>query len=289
MAEPIPAFPQCRPSQDLWPLDVSPEGIQSSQVWVVTFAADEVVAAGAALLTLPPYYRTLALARLSVASREGQTTWKIEAEYSSTQSKPISSAQSNIEDPEVSYTLSGETKHITQSLSTRGKTSEGIEVNGRGGNVTVRDSGAIGVEKDSVKGADILVPVVSFSETHYFLRKDLTRSLRTKWESMFARTNSVAFRGYAIGEVLFSGVQTTVKGGPDGVVPVTFQFQRRANVEGEDVGGIVLDIEGWELVDMRYKSELNSTSNRTEKTPSKVLLHKVYKAGDFGDLGISTT
>lgn len=288
MAEPIPAFPQCRASQDLWPLDVTNEGIKSSQVWVVTFAADEVAAAGAALLTLPPYYRTLALARLAVASREGQTTWKIEAEYSSTQSKPISSAQSNIEDPEVSYTLSGETKHVTQSLSTRGKTKEGVEVNGTGA-VRVTNDGVIGVEKDSVKGADILVPVVSFSETHYFLRKDLTRTLRSKWESMFARTNSVAFRGYAIGEVLFSGVQTTVKGGPDGVVPVTFQFQRRANVTGEDVGGIVLDIEGWELVDMRYKNALNTTSNRTEKKPVTVLLHKVYKPGDFGELGISTT
>lgn len=288
MPEPIPAFPECRPSQDVWPLDVTNEGIKSSQVWVVTYAADEVAAAGAALLTLPPYYRTLSLARLAVASREGQTTWKIEAEYSSTQSKPISSAQSNIEDPEVSYTLSGETKHITQSLSTRGKTREGVEVNGTG-SIRVTNDGVIGVEKDSVKGADILVPVVSFSETHYFLRKDLTRTLRTKWESMFARTNNAPFRGYAIGETLFSGVQTTVKGGPDGVVPVTFQFQRRGNVTAEDVGGIVLDIEGWELVDMRYKNELNSTSKRTEKKPVTVLLHKVYKSGDFSELGISTT
>jgi hypothetical protein len=184
--------------------------------------------------------------------------------------------------------LSGETKHITQSLSTRGKTIEGIDVNGTG-TITVTDSGAIGVEKDSVKGADILVPVVSFSETHYFLRKDLTRALRTTWESMFAYTNNSLFRDYAVGEVLFSGVQTTVKGGPDGTVPVTFQFQRRANVKDENVGGIVLDIEGWELVDMRYKPQLNTTSKRTEATPSKVLLHKVYKAGNFGDLGISTT
>lgn len=288
MSEPTPAFPVCVPAYDLWPIDVSNEGVKSSQVWVVTFANDEVAAAGAALLTLPPYYRTLALASLSVASREGMTTWKINAEYSSTQSKPISSAQSNVEDPEVSYTLSGETKHITQSLSTRGKTSDGIEINGTGP-IRKLDSGAIGVEKDSVKGADILVPVVSFSETHYFLRKDLTRTIRTRWESLFATTNGTTFRGYAIGEVLFSGVQTTVKGGPDGVVPVTFQFQRRGNVKDENIGGIVLDVEGWELVDMRYKSELNSTSNRTEKTPSKVLLHKVYKAGNFSDLGISTT
>jgi hypothetical protein len=281
--------PTCRPAYDLWPIDVSNDGIRSSQVWVVTFANDEVEAAGAALLTLPPFYRTLALASLSVSSREGKTTWKIEAEYSSAQSKPVSSVQSNVEDPEVSYTLSGETKHITQSLSTRGKTKEGILVNATTGNITVTDSGAIGVEKDSVKGADILVPVVSFSETHYFLRKDLTRTLRTTWESLFAHTNGTLFRDYAVGEVLFSGVQTTVKGGPDGVVPVTFQFQRRANVTGEDIGGIVLDVEGWELVDMRYKPKLNDTSKRTEATPSKVLLHKVYKPGDFGELGISTT
>jgi hypothetical protein len=288
MPDPLPSTAVCRPAYELWPIDVSDQGIRSSQVWIVTFANDEVEAAGAALLTLPPFYRTLAMSSLSVSSREGKTTWKIAAEYSSSQSKPVSSVQSNVEDPEVSYTLSGETKHITQSLSTRGKTIEGIDVNGTG-TITVTDSGAIGVEKDSVKGADILVPVVSFSETHYFLRKDLTRTLRTTWESMFAYTNNSLFRDYAVGEVLFSGVQTTVKGGPDGTVPVTFQFQRRANVKDENVGGIVLDIDGWELVDMRYKPQLNTTSKRTEATPSKVLLHKVYKAGNFGDLGISTT
>lgn len=288
MADPIPTSPVCAMSYEATPIELSNQGIRISQTWVVTFADDEIAAAQAALLTLPPYYRSLALERVSVSAREGMTTWKVEVEYSSQQSKPISAVQSNLEDPEVSYTLSGETKHITQSLSTRGKTADGIDINGTG-TITVVDNGVIGVEKDSVKGADILVPVVTFSETHYFLKKNVTRTLRTKWESMFARTNNATFRGYETGEVLFEGCQTTVKGGAEGVVPVTFQFKRRANVEDEDIGGIVLDVKGWELVDMRYKDELNTTSKRTEKTPSKVLLHTVYKSGNFADLGISTT
>jgi len=288
MADPIPSSPVCVLAYEATPIELSNEGIRVSQTWVVTFADDEIAAAQAALLTLPPYYRSLALERVSVSAREGMTTWKVEVEYSSQQSKPISAVQSNLEDPEVSYTLSGETKHITQSLSTRGKTADGIDINGTG-TITVVDNGVIGVEKDSVKGADILVPVVTFSETHYFLKKNVTRALRTKWESMFARTNNATFRGYEAGEVLFEGCQTTVKGGAEGVVPVTFQFKRRANVDDEDIGGIVLDVTGWELVDMRYKDELNTTSKRTEKKPSKVLLHTVYKSGNFADLGISTT
>lgn len=288
MADPIPTSPVCVLSYEATPIELSNKGIRVSQTWVVTFADDEIAAAQAALLTLPPYYRSLALERVSVSAREGMTTWKVDVEYSSQQSKPISAVQSNLEDPEVSYTLSGETKHITQSLSTRGKTADGIDINGTG-TITVVDNGVIGVEKDSVKGADILVPVVTFSETHYFLKKNVTRALRTKWESMFARTNNTLFRGYEVGEVLFEGCQTTVKGGAEGVVPVTFQFKRRANVEDENIGGIVLDVKGWELVDMRYKDELNTTSKRTEKTPSKVLLHTVYKSGNFADLGISTT
>lgn len=288
MADPIPTSPVCAMSYEATPIELSNQGIRISQTWVVTFADDEIAAAQAALLTLPPYYRSLALERVSVSSREGMTTWKVDVEYSSQQSKPISAVQSNLEDPEVSYTLSGETKHITQSLSTRGKTADGIDINGTGA-ITVVDNGVIGVEKDSVKGADILVPVVTFSETHYFLKKNVTRALRTNWESMFARTNNTLFRGYEVGEVLFEGCQTTVKGGAEGVVPVTFQFKRRANVKDEDIGGIVLDVKGWELVDMRYKDELNTTSKRTEKTPSKVLLHTVYKSGNFADLGISTT
>ena len=288
MADPIPTSPVCAMSYEATPIELSNQGIRISQTWVVTFADDEIAAAQAALLTLPPYYRSLALERVSVSAREGMTTWKVDVEYSSQQSKPISAVQSNLEDPEVSYTLSGETKHITQSLSTRGKTADGIDINGTG-TITVVDNGVIGVEKDSVKGADILVPVVTFSETHYFLKKNVTRALRTNWESLFARTNSTLFRGYEVGEVLFEGCQTTVKGGAEGVVPVTFQFKRRANVKDEDIGGIVLDVKGWELVDMRYKDELNTTSKRTEKTPSKVLLHTVYKSGNFADLGISTT
>lgn len=290
MADPIPTSPVCAMSYEATPIELSNQGIRVSQTWVVTFADDEIAAAQAALLTLPPYYRSLALERVSVSAREGMTTWKVDVEYSSQQSKPISAVQSNLEDPEVSYTLSGETKHITQSLSTRGKTLIAT-INGPGpiGPFNITDSGVIGVDKDSVKGADILVPVVTFSETHYFLKKNVTRALRTKWESMFARTNNTLFRGYEVGEVLFEGCQTTVKGGAEGVVPVTFQFKRRANVKDEDIGGIVLDVKGWELVDMRYKDELNTTSKRTEKKPSKVLLHTVYKSGNFADLGISTT
>jgi hypothetical protein len=286
MPEPIPGVPVVAMAFDSMEIQFA-ESIEVRQVWVVTFAADEIAAAAAVLSTVPPLYRTLPLASVSISGREGVHCWKFDVSYSSTRSKPISSVQANVEDPEISYQLSGETKHVTQSLSTRGKTAAGLLINGGSGTVT--DSGAIGVQKDSVAGADILIPVVTFSETHYFLRKDMTRTLRTKWENLFAHTNDAPFRGYAADEVLFEGLQTTIKGSPDGVVPVTFQFRRRAHVTGEDIGGIVLDVNGWELVDMRYKDEKNTTTNRTEKTPSKVLLHTVYKSASFADLGISTT
>jgi hypothetical protein len=286
MPEPIPGTPVVARAFDSGELSFG-ESIEVRQIWVVTFAADEEAAAAALLSTVPPLYRTLPMASASISGREGVHCWKFDVSYSSTRSKPVSSVQANVEDPEIAYQLSGETKHITQSLSTRGKTAAGLLINGGSGTIT--DSGAIGVQKDSVAGADILIPVVTFSETHYFLRKDMTRALRTKWENLFAHISDAAFRGYPAGEVLFEGLQTTIKGSPDGVVPVTFQFRRRAHVVAEDIGGIVLDVDGWELVDMRYKDETNTTSKRTEKTPSKVLLHTVYKSADFADLGISTT
>jgi hypothetical protein len=263
------------------------ESIEVRQVWVVTWADDEIAASAALLSTVPPLYRTLPLASVSISGREGVHCWKFDVSYSSTRSKPVSSVQANVEDPEVSYDLSGENRHVTQSLSTRGKTSGGLLINGGPGTVT--DSGAIGVTKDGVTGADILVPVERFSETHYFLRKDLTRAVRKKWRTLYAKTNNALFRDYAIGEVLFEGVSVTIKGAPDGVVPVTFRFTARENRANEDIGGIVLDVNGWELVDMRYRDDLNTTSKRTEKLPSKVLLHTVYRSANFADLGISTT
>lgn len=286
MPEPVPGTPVVARAYDSGELSFG-ESIEVRQIWVVTFAADEIAAAAAVLTTVPPLYRSLPLASVSASGREGIHCWKYDVSYSSTRSKPISSVQANVEDPEISYDLSGEMRHVTQSLSTRGKTADGLLINGGPGTVT--DSGAIGVTKDGVTGADIPVPVVAFTETHYFLKKDVTRTLRTKWESLFAHLNDAAFRGYAAGEVLFEGVQTTIKGAPEGVVPVVFRFRKRGHVKNENLGGIVLDIDGWELVDMRYKDEKNTTTNRTEKTPSKVLLHTVLKSANFADLGISTT
>lgn len=251
---------------------------------VVTWASSEIDVAQAVLLFLTPYFSGLALSQVSVDDREGTHCWRASATYSSTRSAPISSVQGSIEDPEVSYQLGGETKHITQSL--------GVRVYRAAGLWSLGDSIArvIGAKKDGVEGADILTPVVTFSETHYFLRKNLTRSLRTTWENMFAKTNSVPFRGYDAGEVLFEGAQVTIRGAGDTAVPVAFSFRRRQNKTNVVFGAVTAaSIEGWELVDMRYKDEKDTDTKRTEKKPDRVHIHKVYDSGDFGALGISTT
>lgn len=269
-------------------LEIADE-ITTTLHWNATNATSEEEAALAVMIAAGPYYRSLPLSRISLSSKEGPAEYKFATEYTSTRSAPISSVvTTNTEDVETSYALSGEQKHITQSLSTRGKHSDGMLINGGSGTYT--DPGAIGLTKDSVKGVDIETAIEEWSETHYFLRSYLTYTVRNRWRQVYnAPLNSGSFRGYSAEEVRFTGVQCTVKGSPYAIIPVTFSFKARKHEESVTIGEITVDqIKGWEAVDVRYKDVTNTSTKRTEKKPDKVLLHTVYNTSDFALLGIST-
>ncbi len=288
-------MPFMEPAYNEWQIELT-DSVEVPQEWIVRPEGNEAVLELDALLyalqTLPPFYRTAAMNKMSIVKREGLYTWRIAVNYSLSRTTPISSVpgagiDGNIEEPEIGYELGGETRHITDSLSSL------MYRTGNDGEQELVTLGSepIGVTKDEVKGCDIPFPLVNFTETHYFpavkLRGDPGRELRSKWESLFGKVNAEAFRGYLDGEVRFEGLSLRQKGNKP--VAVTFKFQRRQTLTEVPIGGFVIDeIPGWSIPDPRWEEYKNATTMKMSKRVAEVYVHEVLKSGDFTDLGIST-
>lgn len=183
-------------------------------------------------------------------------------------------------DSSFSFDTGGGTQHITQSLGM-------IQKYAASG--TAPDyKGAIGVTKDSVEGVDVTVPVYTFSETHYIAAADVDDTYKGKLFNLTGRVNLATFRGLAAGECLFLGASGSRRGtGPDDDWEITFRFAGSANATGLSVGSITgIDKKGWEYLWVRYQDEVDETAQAMVKRPVAAYVEKVYKDGNFADLGI---
>ena len=73
--------------------------------------------------------------------------------------------------------------------------------------------GAIGVDNDgNVNGVDITMPVMHFSETHFFKASCVTTTFKKRLAGLTGTINKSAFRGFQAGEVLFLGAAGTRRG-----------------------------------------------------------------------------
>jgi len=176
-------------------------------------------------------------------------------------------------DSSFSFDTGGGTQHITQSLSTVARYPGGAP----------DFKGAIGVTHDAVEGADIVVPVYSFAETHYIPTADVTGAYKGALFSLTGRVNNAAFKGFAAGEVLFLGASGSQRGEDDW--EISFRFAASPNVTGLAIGGIGgIDKKGWEYLWVRYADV--EDANILVKRPFAVYVEKVYESGDFSGLGI---
>lgn len=268
------------------------DSVEVPQEWLIHDVGDELSALIFALGDLPPFFGGAAMASLSIAKREADDVWRVAVKYSLSRSNPISSVpggsgDGNLEDPEITYELGGETRHVTDSLSSlmyrTGNDGEMEEV--------TLGSEPIGVTKDEVKGCDVPFPLVNTAETHYFpaakLRGDAGRTLRRKWERVYGKLNNAEFRGYPEGEVRFDGLSLRQKGNKP--VAVTFKFVRRETLTDVPIGPFTIPkIPGWAIPDPRWMEVKNSTTKTMTRKVREVYLHTAIRSADFADLGIST-
>jgi hypothetical protein len=148
---------------------------------------------------------------------------------------------------------------------------------------------AIGVTKDSVEGADIVVPVDAFQATMY-IRNRQWPIIRGYIKAMTGSVNDDDWEAdgedFEAGEVLFLGAtwQKRTEVDPHDY-EVTFHFAGSPNVEDLTVGGITVEEkQGWDYLDITYESEESGAF--LIKKPIIATVHKVYRRSNFDLLGL---
>jgi hypothetical protein len=154
--------------------------------------------------------------------------------------------------------------------------------------------GAIGVDGDTVQGVDIVVPQLTWTETYDVPHQFITTNYIKALSSATGSVNNAAFRGFAPGEVLFtgaSGSQQWDSDKGDGPWNLSYKFVASANqgagktFPAITIGNITgIDKDGHDYLWVRYE---DTVSNDTLfKKPKFVYVDKVYRRSDFAQLGI---
>lgn len=155
---------------------------------------------------------------------------------------------------------------------------------------------AIGVDDNGVNGVDIVVPQLSWTETYDVKSTYVTSAYIKAVAELTGTTNNAAFRTFKAGEVLFlgaSGSQEWDEQKGNGPWTLSFKFAASPNAGAGQtlpaitVGSITgIEKKGHEYMWIRYESSVNSSS--LLKKPQAVYVNKVYRDGNFANLGIGT-
>ena len=198
--------------------------------------------------------------------------WTAVVSYDSTTPEPLSANDS------FEFTTTGGTQRITQSIATVAR----VAASG-----TAPDfKGAIGVTDNGVEGVDVTVPVLQFSETHFYA--EVSPSYKALVMEMTGRVNELGFRGLEAGEVLFLGVDGRREDNRR-LTPwvLTYKFAVSKNRSNFYVGDLLVPSKlGWDYMWVRYERFEDATTNSILTRPSSVNIEQVYQTADFGALGL---
>jgi hypothetical protein len=223
----------------------------------------------------------LGLKSIELAERINQTTFKVTAVYEPLVFDTGDGTSGNSNEPSFNFDTGGGTKHITQSLQTIGKFP-----------ASAPDfAGAIEVDNEgNVNGVDVAMPVMNFSETHYFSPDRVSTSYKKRIADLTGKVNSGSFKGYATGEVLFLGASGSRRGKRStDYWEITFKFAVSPNVTNLKAGTItVASKKGWDYLWVRYADDVSSDRKALIKKPVAAYVEKVYEQAEFGGLGIGS-
>ncbi len=153
----------------------------------------------------------------------------------------------------------------------------------------------INYDGQTVGGVDIESPIMEMSEEHVFTEAQFSVAFRLGLRDHVAKVNSATFRGYAAGEVLFSGASATKRSKR---WYVTFRFRCRRNrtlftidimneadppaLETKTIASKL----GWEYLWVGMGKHGADSDTKLIVAPSSVHVAQVYEYIDFSVLGI---
>ncbi|MDD5597633.1 MAG: hypothetical protein PHV82_06795 [Victivallaceae bacterium] len=237
---------------------------------------DEDAAIAFALANVPIMYNSIPLESIEIDERISANVFKVTAQYKAGFDETNTSSDDD-SDPVYSFDTGGGTQHLTQSLETISKYPS-----------TAPDySGAIGYDGEDVKGVDVTMPIMNFSETHYLKPSKVTTKYKKTIGELTGSVNNGAFKGYTEGEVLFLGASGSRRGdSSSNLWEVTYKFAVSANRKSIKVGDLtVTEKKGWDYLWVRYADDVKDKKTLVKK-PIAAYVEKVYERKDFGNLGI---
>ena len=223
----------------------------------------------------PSEYNGVALDSIEIDERIGGEIFKVKAVYPGESGSGGTGSEND--EPSFAFDTGGGTKHVTQSLATVGKYPEDAPDFG----------GAIEVdEENNVNGCDIVMPVMNFSETHYYAPSRVTAEYKKQIAALTGSVNSGAFKGYEAGEVLFQGASGSRRGKKStDLWEISYKFAVSPNAANIQVGDITVSAKaGWDYLWVKYRPNVDETAKTLIKKPKYVYVEKVYESRDFSIL-----
>ena len=180
---------------------------------------------------------------------------------------------------DISFDLTGQTEHITQSIQTISRTA-------RTGFPALPDTkGAVGVNADGeVQGCDVPKPYLEWHIARTF--NSITLAYIRTISQLVGKVNNALFAGFDTGTTMFIGASGNTKDASKTVV--TFKFvtqEHRTNITICD-GLVVPSKKAWEYLWVSYKNV--ETGLHLTQQPVGAYVEQVVREGDFSVLGIGT-
>ena len=250
---------------------------QAEVPYLVFGAEEELAALNAVREASPEKLENLTRQTLEISERINQDIFKVLVTYEIDVFG--GSTGDNEPEPSFAFDTGGGSKHVNQSIATVSRTPSDAPDYG----------GAISVDSEgNVNGIDITMPVMNFSETHYFRASKVTTAYKKRLAELTGTVNNGKFKGYAPGEVLFLGASGSRRGKhSDDDWEITFRFAVSPNRENLKIGDLTIKEKlGWDYLWVRYADEVSSDQKSLVKKPESAYVERVYQAADFGGLGI---
>ena len=243
--------------------------------YIVFGVSTEDEALALAKAAAPASYDGVALETVEIDERLAEEIFKVRAIYPENTDSGGDIGEED--EPSFSFDTSGGTKHISQSLATVAGYPSGAPDFG----------GAIEVDEDNnVNGCEIILPVMTFSETHWYSNSQVTTSFKKQLAELTGSVNASEFRGYEPGEVLFQGASGSRRGKKSSDKwEITYKFAVSPNVRNMRVGDInVSEKKGWDYLWVKYQPMVDEMTKALIKKPKYAYVEKVYERKDFSIL-----
>ena len=245
--------------------------------YVVDGTLSDFAVTGIMLANAPTVYDGLPLTSISIKPMDRPDLWAFTASYSK-KDKDDEEDSDPVDQLAFSWDTGGATTKLMQAIEQTGYAAgEPWLAPDFKKAINVSSNGDVG-------GVDIIIPKLSWEETHSFPASSLT----TTWVKTVARntgkTNSDTFRGFEAGEVLFLGASGNYS---DNNVAVNYKFEASENMLVDVAGAQGVDKKGHDYLWTYYSEVVDESNKEVVPNPSAVYVAQVYESFPFSELGIA--